>query len=153
MIGLKYIELHAKMLVSDLATSWDETKVLELHETIQDLIEAKKISKSELHLKAVEVPCIPKPKVRSRAPYQPVGVRRTVVELILDLIESSVKNGQTQCHVKAKDFGFTDDWMERSVMKHINELIKKTGRYPNLRVSYRIDRNGGFWLFPKAKSL
>lgn len=158
MIELKYIELHAKNLVCDLSKSWDEEKLCELHETISDFFAVKKrISTTKTESQSQEIDRIVfiknENKPKKRNPYQPVGTRQAVMELILDLLESSVKSGKKECHIKAKDFGVTVSWMESSVIKHINFLIERTGRFPNLRVSYRVDNKGGFWLFPKAESL
>ena len=170
---LRYVEIYAKDLVAQLARNWNPERLPDLHATLCDYLkildgvqsphnetqpeisanqdeasdpdELDEMPKEESDAKAEAVQA---KQITPRRRLYPAGTRPVIVELMLDTIESGVKNGTKRFHFKGSDLGVTDDWLYKSVIQRFNYLKEVERRFPDLRISYRQDPKGGFWIVP-----
>ena len=123
-----YIEQHAKQLVKELADAWSREKAFELKVTLIDLEnESKPVAKIDEIEKIT--PIITKPAKRLRK-----GERQAIIDLILDRFFEESKSGKRDFVFCGKDFGVSEEYLQRSIFNLINTNARKQKRFPDLKI-------------------
>lgn len=152
-----YVEFKAKALIKELSENFDIRKCGDLYQTLGDLLKLE--SEAEFEKSGFVVPnggplpdaivdvltplCEsakePPPKKRNRKvhkPYLKRGERQTIIDLILDRFFEESKSGKTEFVFYGKDFGVSDEYLQKNIFNTLNINPTKEKRFPDLKIRY-----------------
>lgn len=136
-----YVEFKAKALIKELSENFDIRKCGDLYQTLGDLL---KLTDTPLQDQDADVISTlsenakePPPKHRTRRTLVGRGEQKMIIELMLDRFFEGAKSGQTKFSFYANDFGCSEEYLQKNIVKAINHSPYKLKRFPDLDITCR----------------
>ena len=142
-----YVEFKAKALIKELSESFDIRKCGDLYQTLGDLLKLESktglektdttVPNRDPHLAPTAEAEVPPPKHRTRRTLVGRGEQKVIIELMLDRFFEGAKSGQTKFSFYAKDFGCSEEYLQKNIVRTINHCPYKLKRFPDLEITCR----------------
>lgn len=137
-----YVEFKAKALIKELSENFDIRKCSDLYQTLGDLL---KLTDAPLQDQDADVISTlsdkakepPPTKHRTRRTLVGRGEQKMIIELMLDRFFEGAKSGQTKFSFYANDFGCSEEYLQKNIVKAINHSPYKLKRFPDLVITCR----------------